>query len=240
MPRAMASFRSSSSSRRSPPGSSPDPRAADAHHLSVPAWRLDASHLQHAVSLGLRRQCRGCLRPLSAFLIFYLLCGIAGGACAHRSCSRSRRAARSAHRAPCRACSPPISCSIPRARVWILLFMRIPLRISAVLGAGRLVRVAARQRFHGQRRTRSQVAWWAHIGGFLAGLILTFVLRSRLLVRTALSPDGRELAVRLVATSQAAWLCRLSDVDLQGLRSLGSGRDLCTAARGRRSYEEFP
>ena len=29
-----------------------------------------------------------------------------------------------------------------------------------------------------------QVAWWAHIGGFLCGLILTFVLRSRLLVRT--------------------------------------------------------
>jgi membrane associated rhomboid family serine protease len=27
------------------------------------------------------------------------------------------------------------------------------------------------------------VAWWAHIGGFAAGLILTLLLRSRLLIR---------------------------------------------------------
>jgi membrane associated rhomboid family serine protease len=28
-----------------------------------------------------------------------------------------------------------------------------------------------------------QVAWWAHIGGFFAGLAITFLLRSRLLIR---------------------------------------------------------
>jgi membrane associated rhomboid family serine protease len=30
-----------------------------------------------------------------------------------------------------------------------------------------------------------QVAWWAHIGGFAAGLVITLVLRSRLLIRTS-------------------------------------------------------
>ena len=30
-----------------------------------------------------------------------------------------------------------------------------------------------------------QVAWWAHIGGFIAGLAITLVLRSRLLIRTS-------------------------------------------------------
>jgi len=29
------------------------------------------------------------------------------------------------------------------------------------------------------------VAWWAHIGGFAAGLAITLVLRSRLLLRTS-------------------------------------------------------
>ncbi len=28
-----------------------------------------------------------------------------------------------------------------------------------------------------------EVAWWAHIGGFVAGLVLTALLRSRLLIR---------------------------------------------------------
>ena len=30
-----------------------------------------------------------------------------------------------------------------------------------------------------------EVAWWAHIGGFVAGLAITFLLRSRLLIRTS-------------------------------------------------------
>ena len=59
----------------------------------------------------------------------------------------------------------------PRARVWILLFMRIPLRIPAVLGrwaAGSRCRSSA---FSSPPRKMTEVAWWAHIGGFLAGLV---------------------------------------------------------------------
>jgi membrane associated rhomboid family serine protease len=31
----------------------------------------------------------------------------------------------------------------------------------------------------------TDVAWWAHIGGFLVGALLTYLLRSRLLVNPA-------------------------------------------------------
>ena len=69
----------------------------------------------------------------------------------------------------------------PKARVWILLFMRIPLRISAiwVLGGWFILQIVSAYLALGGEE---QVAWWAHIGGFAAGLVLTLVLRSRLLI----------------------------------------------------------
>jgi membrane associated rhomboid family serine protease len=71
----------------------------------------------------------------------------------------------------------------PRARVWILLFMRLPVRIGAVwvLLGWFLLQVYALLMTGGQH---VEVAFWAHAGGFITGLALTIVLRSRLLVRT--------------------------------------------------------
>jgi membrane associated rhomboid family serine protease len=73
----------------------------------------------------------------------------------------------------------------PKARVWILLFFRIPLRISAiwVLGGWFLLQVFSV--LTAETGSDVQVAWWAHIGGFVAGLAITLVLRSRLLIRTS-------------------------------------------------------
>ena len=70
----------------------------------------------------------------------------------------------------------------PRARVWILLFLRLPLRIGAVwvLGGWFLLQIVS---LIGAGDGPVGVAWWAHIGGFLAGLAVTFLLRSRLLIR---------------------------------------------------------
>ena len=62
----------------------------------------------------------------------------------------------------------------PRVLVWVLAFRFIPLRISAawVLGvwvATQLIMVLINQ--------ADQVAWWAHIGGMVAGAILILFMR---------------------------------------------------------------
>jgi membrane associated rhomboid family serine protease len=71
----------------------------------------------------------------------------------------------------------------PRARVLMLMFVPIPIRISAfwVLGIWFAIQIFSLVQANGNGAV--EVAWWAHIGGFLAGMLLTLVLRSRLLVR---------------------------------------------------------
>jgi membrane associated rhomboid family serine protease len=118
-----------------------------------------------------------------AFALFYLLCGIVG-ALAHVAMTPNSTA-------PLIGASGAVSGVIgayvllyPKARVWILLFFRIPLRISAiwVLGGWFLLQVFYVLTAVGG--DEAQVAWWAHIGGFIAGLAITLILRSRLLIRS--------------------------------------------------------
>ena len=99
------------------------------------------------------------------FLVFYLLCGIAGGlgACLHAARPR---------KLPLIGASGAVAGVIaaylilhPRVLVWVLAFRFIPLRISAawVLGVWvvtQFVMVA--------HSPSDQVAWWAHIGGMVA------------------------------------------------------------------------
>jgi membrane associated rhomboid family serine protease len=68
----------------------------------------------------------------------------------------------------------------PRARVWILLFLRIPIPLPAVwvLGGWFLLQVFSLA----AAGPNEEVGWWAHIGGFAAGLIITMALRNRLLI----------------------------------------------------------
>jgi membrane associated rhomboid family serine protease len=119
-----------------------------------------------------------------AFALFYLLCGIAG-ALAHVVMAPNSLA-------PLIGASGAVSGVIgayvllyPKARIWILLFYRIPLRISAiwVLGGWFLLQVFSV--LTAEKNSDIVVAWWAHIGGFVAGLVITLVLRSRLLLRTS-------------------------------------------------------
>jgi membrane associated rhomboid family serine protease len=122
----------------------------------------------------------------AGFLIFYLLCGIAAGMLHTLMQPQSG--------APLIGASGAVSGVLasymllyPRARVWILLFMRIPLPISAIWALGGWFALQLISAFISTEDS-TLVAWWAHIGGFLTGLILTFVLRSRLLVRPRPSP----------------------------------------------------
>ncbi len=116
-----------------------------------------------------------------AFAIFYLLCGLAAGA------SHVLMAPASAD--PLIGASGAVSGVIgayfllyPRARVWVLLFVPLPIRIGAIwiLGGWFVLQVFS---YFVPGEGDLPVAPAAHIGGFLAGLAITFLLRSRLLIR---------------------------------------------------------
>jgi membrane associated rhomboid family serine protease len=118
----------------------------------------------------------------AAFAMFYVICGVAA-ALTHTFMEPGSAA-------PLIGASGAVSGIIgayillyPRARVWMLILFPIPIRISAywVLGVWFLLQLY--NLYMATRTGMTEVAWWAHIGGFATGLILTFFLRSRLLLR---------------------------------------------------------
>ena len=70
----------------------------------------------------------------------------------------------------------------PKARVWVLLFFRIPWRFSAamVLGAWFALQIAS---LFMTQDGEVAVAFWAHIGGFVSGLLITLLFRGWLMAR---------------------------------------------------------
>lgn len=107
------------------------------------------------------------------FLGFYLLCGVAGGLAHALVVPDSSLPLIGASGAVAGVISAYLILH-PRVRVWVLAFRFIPLRISAawVLGVWvvtQIVMVAL--------APSDQVAWWAHVGGMVAGAILVLVLR---------------------------------------------------------------
>jgi membrane associated rhomboid family serine protease len=116
------------------------------------------------------------------FALFYILCGIAG-ALAHIAMQPNSAS-------PLIGASAAVSGVIgayillyPHARIWIIAFLPIPLRISAmwVLGGWFLLQVFSA--VTAERGGELEIAFYSHIGGFAAGILITAVLRSRLLVR---------------------------------------------------------
>ena len=107
------------------------------------------------------------------FLVFYLLCGIAGGV-AHAVMSP-------ASQIPLIGASGAVAGVIaaylvlhPRVRVWVLAFRFIPLRISAMWVLGAWVLTQFVMLFIPDT---GPVAWWAHIGGLIAGALLIVFMR---------------------------------------------------------------
>jgi membrane associated rhomboid family serine protease len=70
----------------------------------------------------------------------------------------------------------------PRARVWVLFVMPIPIKIPAwiVLGGWLVLQVVS---LYTESADVQEVALWAHIGGFAMGLLFTLLLRSPLFVK---------------------------------------------------------
>jgi membrane associated rhomboid family serine protease len=121
------------------------------------------------------------------FVAFYLLCGIAGGLLHVLMLPNSH--------SPLIGASAAVSGVLaaylvlyPRARVWILLFIAIPVPMPAiwVLGGWFLLQVYSLA----SAASADEVAWWAHMGGFATGIILTLALRPRIQPRQP-RPNGR-------------------------------------------------
>jgi membrane associated rhomboid family serine protease len=106
-------------------------------------------------------------------LVFYILCGIAGGL-AHAVMTP-------ASQIPLIGASGAVAGVIaaylvlhPKVRVWVLAFRFIPLRISAMWVLGAWVITQFVMLFIPET---GPVAWWAHIGGLIAGAVLIVFMR---------------------------------------------------------------
>lgn len=109
------------------------------------------------------------------FIIFYLVCGVIAGL-AHTYANPGSEG-------PLIGASGAIAGVVsaylvlyPRVRMWTLAFGRIPLKVPAYLMIGAWVGF---QIFSVWIQDNSDTAWWAHIGGLVAGFILVFVFKRR-------------------------------------------------------------
>ena len=109
------------------------------------------------------------------FVAFYLLCGLAAGAAYILIDTVSE--------APLVGASGAISGVIaaylmlhPNIRLWALVFMKIPLRVPVYWVIAAWLALQVWQAF---AATDQETAWWAHIGGFGAGALLTPLMRRR-------------------------------------------------------------
>lgn len=82
----------------------------------------------------------------------------------------------------------------PQVKVWVLVFYRLPLRLRAfwIIGAW-----AAFQAGNALLAGESQVAFWAHVGGFLTGAVLVAPLK-----RPEVALFDRDLAARVESRSE--------------------------------------
>jgi membrane associated rhomboid family serine protease len=113
------------------------------------------------------------------YLVYYLFCGVAAGFIHAVMFPNSEM--------PLIGASGAVSGVLaaylvlfPRARVWILVLFRLPLRLPAALVLIAWIVVQVVSLFALTDDESVSVAWWAHIGGFATGLVITLLLRSRL------------------------------------------------------------
>ncbi len=107
------------------------------------------------------------------FLFFYLACGVAGGLLHAWGEPGSESPLIGASGAVAGVIAAYLVLH-PRVRVWVLALKAIPLRISAAFALGLWVLIQVVMVFLPQV---GPVAWWAHIGGLIAGAVLVVFLR---------------------------------------------------------------
>ena len=72
----------------------------------------------------------------------------------------------------------------PKQQVWVLLFMRIPVPLPALWAICAWIIFQFFSLSVAETNAKESVAWWAHIGGFAAGIPLLFLLAPGSLRRT--------------------------------------------------------
>ncbi len=102
------------------------------------------------------------------FLIFYLLTGIAAGL-AHVAMNVGSEAPLIGASGATSGIVGAYIMLYPRVKMWSLAFMRLPLKLPAWVVIGAFV---ATQIFFVVYDIQDGTAWWAHLGGFAAGVIL--------------------------------------------------------------------
>jgi membrane associated rhomboid family serine protease len=121
------------------------------------------------------------------FLGFYLACGIIAGLAHAIAVPNSRVPLIGASGAVAGVIAAYVLVH-PKARVWVLAFRFIPLRIPAwlVLGTWAIVQIVMVMAPAGNGPT----AWWAHVGGLLAGAVLMVLFhRPGIKILSAREPD---------------------------------------------------
>lgn len=109
------------------------------------------------------------------FLLFYLLCA-AAGALMHHFISQGSNV-------PLIGASGAIAGVLtaylilhPKVRIWVLVLMRIPLRIPAWIALVLWIGMQVVMLFSAPE---DEISWGAHVGGIIAGLILVFLFKRR-------------------------------------------------------------
>ena len=109
------------------------------------------------------------------FVVFFLLCGAAAGLAHALSAPESGR--------PLIGASGSIAGIVaaylilyPRVRLWALFLNGIPLKLPALFAIGFWFAMQLASAFFGGDE---EVGWFAHLGGFLAGLVLIPLMRRR-------------------------------------------------------------
>lgn len=108
------------------------------------------------------------------FLLFYILCGLFAGL--------THAAVDSASISPLIGASGAIAGVLgaylmlhPRVKIIVIAFYRLPIRLPAYLILGAWLGL---QIFNVLTGEQGNTAWWAHIGGFIAGMVLIPVFKS--------------------------------------------------------------
>ena len=107
------------------------------------------------------------------FLFFYLACGIAGGLTHVLMLPASDMPLIGASGAVAGVIAAYMMLH-PRVQVWVLVLRFIPIRISAAFALGAWI---ATQFVMILLPQVGPVAWWAHIGGIVAGAVLVVIMR---------------------------------------------------------------
>jgi membrane associated rhomboid family serine protease len=108
------------------------------------------------------------------FVVFYLLCGI-GAALFHAAAMPHSEIPLIGASGAVAGCIGAYLLLHPRVRVWVLAFRVIPLRVTAAFALGLWIAMQFVMPF----LTNAPIAWWAHVGGVVTGMVLVLVLRRR-------------------------------------------------------------